>query len=88
MQETMTESPPTIHPDRVLDTRGLECPLPILKTKLELSRMQPGEVLHVLATDPLAPLDFRAFCLRSKHELLQMIETEERSEFFIRKADQ
>ena len=80
------DSLPHFHVDRVLDVRGLACPLPILKTKVEITRMQAGEVLHVLATDPLAPLDFRAFCLRTEHELLQLIETDEQSEFFIRKA--
>jgi len=71
---------------RVLDATGLECPLPILKTKVEINRMQPGEILHVLTTDPLAPLDFRAFCARTGHELLHFVETAERAEFFIRKA--
>jgi len=72
--------------DKELDVMGLACPLPILKAKAQLTKMSSGEVLHVLATDPLAPLDFRAFCLRSDHELLHLIETKERSEFFIRKA--
>lgn len=81
------ESSLTIHADRVLDLTGLECPLPILKTKLELTRMQPGEVLLVIATDPLAPLDFRAFCIRTQHELIRLIKTDERFEFFIRKAE-
>jgi tRNA 2-thiouridine synthesizing protein A len=81
-----TDNVPTIRIDRVLDVTGLECPLPILKTKVELTRMLPGEVLHVLATDPLAPLDFRAFCIRTQHELVHLIEANERFEFFIRKA--
>ena len=75
-----------IRVDRVLDVTGLDCPLPILKTKVELAKMQSGEVLQVLATDPLAPLDFRAFCARTQHELVQLIETGERAEFFIRKV--
>jgi len=74
--------------DRVLDVKGLSCPLPILKTKVALTKMQPGEILHVLATDPLAPIDFKAFCLRTEHALLHSIEQEEneRFEFFIRRA--
>lgn len=77
---------PSCSAARVLDATGLECPLPILKTKVELNRMQPGEILQVLTTDPLAPLDFRAFCDRTGHELLHCIETGERAEFLIRKA--
>ena len=80
----MTTPDPTAA--RVLDATGLDCPLPILKTKVEINRMQPGEILHVLTTDPLAPLDFRAFCARTGHELLHFIETGERAEFFIRKV--
>ena len=47
--------------DRVLDTSGLQCPLPILKAKAELARMQAGSVLQVIATDRHAPIDFRVF---------------------------
>jgi tRNA 2-thiouridine synthesizing protein A len=53
---------------------------------MELNRMQPGEILQVLTTDPLAPLDFRAFCDRTGHELLRCSETGERAEFLIRKT--
>jgi len=44
-----------------LDVRGLNCPLPILRTKRELARMQVGEVLRVRATDPHSVIDFLAF---------------------------
>ena len=83
---TTTTDHPNIQVDKVLDATGLNCPLPILKTKVELARMQTGQVLHVLATDPLAPLDFRAFCLRTEHEMVHWSETDTQSEFFIRKA--
>jgi tRNA 2-thiouridine synthesizing protein A len=69
-----------------LDARGLNCPLPLLKTKAALARMRAGEILHVIATDPLAPLDFRAFCLRTEHELVHWFEIDQQSEFYIRKA--
>ena len=83
---TTTENAPNIHVDRMLDATGLACPLPILKTKAALAKMQLGEVLHVLATDPLAPLDFRAFCISTKHELVHSIEADKQFEFFIRKG--
>ncbi|MGH8509904.1 MAG: sulfurtransferase TusA family protein, partial [Gammaproteobacteria bacterium] len=47
----------------VLDVTGLKCPLPLLKTKVELNRIQPGQILRVLATDPMAVVDLRAFCV-------------------------
>ena len=61
--------------DRYLDARGLNCPLPVLKTKLELNRMQPGEVLFVEATDPHSVIDFEAYCARTGHEILAIDET-------------
>lgn len=49
-------------PDKMLDTKGLACPLPILKTKKVLSEMAKGAKLEVLATDPGSVPDFKAFC--------------------------
>ena len=78
--------PHQIAANRILDVMGLSCPLPILKAKAELARMQPNEILHVRATDPLAPLDFRVLCLRSEYELVQLIEADDRFELFLRKG--
>ena len=47
--------------DRELDVKGLNCPLPILRTKKALSEMTSGQVLHVLATEAGAVKDFQAF---------------------------
>ncbi|MCP5420943.1 MAG: sulfurtransferase TusA family protein [Gammaproteobacteria bacterium] len=69
-----------------LDATGLTCPLPLLKTKVELAKIRSGEILHVIATDPMASLDFRAFCLRTQHEMVHWFEADKRSEFYIRKA--
>jgi tRNA 2-thiouridine synthesizing protein A len=49
-------------PDKTLDTKGLACPLPILKTKKALSELPKGAQLEVLATDPGSVPDFTAFC--------------------------
>lgn len=65
-----TTTPPD--PDRVLDVMGLNCPLPILKTKMALRQLEAGQVLHVMATDPMAVVDFQAFCARTGHELAHM----------------
>ena len=54
-----------------VDARGLNCPLPILKTKKALAQMQAGEVITVLATDAGAPDDFAAFCRQTGHVLLE-----------------
>jgi tRNA 2-thiouridine synthesizing protein A len=54
-----------------LDTRGLNCPLPILKAKKALAEMQSGEVLKVVATDPGSMRDFQAFARQTGNELLE-----------------
>jgi tRNA 2-thiouridine synthesizing protein A len=76
-----TDTLPT--PDDVLDAKGLNCPLPILKTKLALQRLEDGQILHVLATDPHSVVDFKAYCARTGHELLKLIETDGLMEFYI-----
>ncbi|MCW7536349.1 sulfurtransferase TusA family protein [Aquabacterium sp. A7-Y] len=53
-----------------LDTRGLNCPLPILKAKKALAEMQSGELLKVVATDPGSLRDFQAFAKQTGNELV------------------
>jgi TusA-related sulfurtransferase len=59
-----------MHPDLELDTRGLNCPLPILKAKKALAEMQSGELLKVVATDPGSLRDFQAFAKQTGNELV------------------
>ena len=54
-----------------LDTRGLNCPLPILKTKKALADMVAGEVLRVVSTDPGSTRDFQAFARQTGNELME-----------------
>lgn len=54
-----------------LDTRGLNCPLPILKAKKALADMRSGEVLKVLATDPGSMRDFQAFARQTGNDLVE-----------------
>jgi tRNA 2-thiouridine synthesizing protein A len=56
--------------DRELDTRGLNCPLPILKAKKALADMSSGEVLKVVATDSSSVRDFQAFSRQTGNELV------------------
>jgi tRNA 2-thiouridine synthesizing protein A len=57
--------------DKELDTRGLNCPLPILKAKKALADMASGQVLKVLATDPGSNRDFQAFARQTGNELVE-----------------
>jgi tRNA 2-thiouridine synthesizing protein A len=53
-----------------LDARGLLCPLPVLKARKRLLAMKPGEILRLLATDPMAVIDVPNFCREAGHALL------------------
>ena len=54
-----------------IDTRGLNCPLPILKAKKALADMESGELLKVLATDVGSLRDFQAFAKQTGNELVE-----------------
>ena len=56
-----------------LDTRGLNCPLPILKAKKALAEMQSGELLRVVSTDTGSTRDFQAFAKHTGNELIEQI---------------
>ncbi len=56
--------------DVVLDAKGLNCPLPILKAKKALKDVPSGGTLEVVATDPGSVADFEAFCRATGNELL------------------
>ena len=77
----------TIKEDQILDAKGLNCPLPILKAKVLLNKMQAGEILYVEATDPHSVIDFEAYCARTDHKLLNIEEEENLFKFYIRRAE-
>jgi tRNA 2-thiouridine synthesizing protein A len=72
--------------DLELDASGLNCPLPLLKTKKALASMQKGQTLRVIATDPWAPADFVAFTTQTGHTLLESSESEGKYYLVLKKA--
>jgi tRNA 2-thiouridine synthesizing protein A len=74
-----------MHFDKELDARGLNCPLPILRTKKALTDMRSGEVLKVLATDPGSVKDFQSFSRQTGHELVSHAEENREFTFYMRK---
>ena len=54
-----------------IDTRGLNCPLPILKAKKALADMASGDLLRVVSTDPGSTRDFQAFARQTGNELVE-----------------
>ncbi len=57
--------------EHVLDAKGLNCPLPIIKAKKTLKDLPTGETLRVLSTDPGSVADFAAFCRTTGNELVE-----------------
>ena len=68
-----------------LDTQGMNCPLPIVKTKKALKSMGSGEELNVQATDPGAVADFAAFCRSTGNALISETEDDGVFTFVIQK---
>ena len=72
--------------DKVLDAKGLNCPLPILKAKKALKEVATGGTLEILATDPGAVADFQAFCRTTGNELVEHSEEGGVYKFLLRKT--
>lgn len=71
-------------PPYILDTTGMPCPLPVLKTAKMLKSMGMGEVLHVIATDPGSVKDFPAFARQTGHTLIESTQQDGKFHFFLR----
>jgi TusA-related sulfurtransferase len=72
--------------DKKLDARGLFCPEPVFRTKIEVEKMQVGETLTVLADDPNAEEDISRWVKRTGHELLSLQKKDSELEFSIKKV--
>jgi tRNA 2-thiouridine synthesizing protein A len=70
---------------RVLDAKGLACPLPVLRARKAMKEVPAGEILEVLATDPGAVADFASFCEVTGHALVASDEADGVFSFKIRK---
>ena len=69
-----------------LDLRGLECPMPLLKTKLALNALGPGDVLKVAATDPASEKDFYLFANQSSNRIITFQKEKEAYFYWIEKG--
>jgi TusA-related sulfurtransferase len=73
--------------DKVLDVRGWSCRWSILKAKSELKRMEPGQVLEVLSTDPLTLNDFPAILRKTDDEVIRVNEGLDFFSLYVRKGN-
>lgn len=72
--------------DKEVDARGLNCPLPILRTKKALAELTTGQVVRVLATDPGSVKDFQAFAKQTGNELVKQVDQEDQTfEFYLKR---
>jgi len=71
---------------RTLDARGLNCPMPVVKTSKEIKEVAVGDVLEVLATDPGSMADITAWCKSTGNELLGMEKGAGVFKFYIRRV--
>ncbi|WP_404385624.1 sulfurtransferase TusA family protein [Caenispirillum salinarum] len=72
--------------DTLLDVRGLQCPLPVLRAKKALNALASGQLLEVHATDPGAVPDFKSLCAQTGHVLERQWQDGEVFGFLIRKS--
>ncbi len=72
--------------DKVLDAKGMACPMPIVKTKKAMTDLESGQVLEVVATDQGAKADIAAWSKSGGHKLLETVEEEGVLTFWIQKG--
>lgn len=70
---------------QTVDARGLNCPLPLLKAKQAINRLQSGDLLRVLSTDPGSVRDFEVFARQTGHVLLESLHSEAEYSYLLRK---
>ncbi len=86
LAEEEEKLPPDVKPSRTLDCIGLYCPEPVFRTRIELDKMDVGEVLEMLADDPAAEEDIKSLVKRTGHELLESSKRGNVLRFLIRKV--
>jgi tRNA 2-thiouridine synthesizing protein A len=75
-----------IKPDRTVDAKGLECPMPLLKAKKEIDTMESGQVLEIIGTDEGSKIDLPGWCDRVGHSYLGVKEEGTFFKFYIKKG--
>ena len=76
----------SIREDRILDVSGLNCPLPVLKSKAMLATMASEEILKVIATHPDSVKEFASLCRSPQFDLLDSVQEDERFVYWVRKV--
>lgn len=72
--------------DQEVDVSGLHCPMPILRAKKALAGMSPGQVLHIIATDPASANDIPSFARQTHNDLVEARQDGDKYHYLIRKS--
>jgi tRNA 2-thiouridine synthesizing protein A len=81
----MSDSKSAKQSHRTLDCIGLYCPVPVLNTRQEMDKLEVGELLEVLADDPAAEEDLKAWAKRTGQKIIEIEKTNEGTRFLIQK---
>jgi tRNA 2-thiouridine synthesizing protein A len=73
-------------PDETLDCSGLNCPIPIIKTAEAIKKIEVGQILQVISTDPGTLLDMEAWSLQTGHEIIYSRQRDASYIFYIRRT--
>ena len=84
MSEDRKTPPP--QEELILDVMGQRCPLPVLRARKRLLGLEPGTLLRVFASDPVARIDMPHFCAEAGHELVELRDRGGWIEFLIRRG--
>ncbi len=76
----------TKSPTKTIDVKGLYCPEPVFRTKIEMERLVTGDIIKVVADDPESEEDISSWVRRSGHDLISVNKNNQVLEFLIRKA--
>ena len=68
-----------------LDCQGMNCPLPVIKTRIAIEGLGAGDILKVITSDPGSQKDIPAFCRRNSHELLEARQEGQKFIFYLQK---
>lgn len=75
-----------LNPTKTIDVRGMFCPEPVFRTKIEMERMAVGNILKITADDPASEEDITRWVNRMGHQLIELKKTDKDLEFTIKKV--
>ncbi|MBN1329077.1 MAG: sulfurtransferase TusA family protein [Candidatus Heimdallarchaeota archaeon] len=71
--------------NKIIDARGMQCPLPILKAKKEIQTLEIGEILEILSNDPGSKEDFPRWAKRTGNEIIGIVDEKDYARYFIKR---